>query len=269
IGYASSGTADIEKAASLRPDLFIAPHRLPEIEEKLGKYGIPVLHVDFHTETNTQKSIEILGKATGKEERAKHLSDYYKKQTEKVAAALKGLSKKDRPSVYVETGCNKYNTYGPSYMFGAIVEKAGGSNIAKRAGMIKSGKVSAEFILKEDPDFIIFTGAAWVRDFGPGINGPLLGYYAGRKKAEETLREKINRPGWEELKAVKNGNVFGIFHGLSRHIYDFVCLQYFASWFHPEKCGEFNPELSWREFHEMFLPVTFSGTWAVRIKPRK
>ena len=263
IGYAPTGSADCEKIASLKPDLFIAPFRLTEIEVRLAKYGIPTLHVDFHTQKNTCNSIRLLGKVLDRKKRAKELTDFYNTQTKKVTFVLNGLSGKKKPTVYVEVGITPCSTFGSNFMFGKIIELARGKNIANGFGVINAGSISPEYLLKADPDIIIITAANWGEKFGNKNCGPRLGYYAKHTNEEDFIKYKLDRPGWSELTAVKNKKVFFIHHSLSRHIYDFVALQYFAKWFYPEEFKELNPEESWREFHERFLPVKLSGKWGL------
>lgn len=263
IGYAATGNADCEKIAALKPDLFIAPFKLGEIEARLGKYGIPTLHVDFHTQENTCRSIRILGKVLGREKRAATLIDFYKAETEKVVSVLNGLPTGKKPTVYVEVGLTPYSTYGSDYMFGKIVELAGGENIARGFGVIRTGSISPEYLLKADPDVIIITGANWTEKFGDRPCGPRLGYYADHDGDAPGIREKLDRPGWRELSAVKNNRVFFIHHGLSRHIYDFVALQQFAKWFYPAAFKGLDPHENWARFHRRFLPVTLSGEWSL------
>jgi iron complex transport system substrate-binding protein len=263
IGYAATGNADCEKIASLKPDLFIAPFKIREIESRLEKYGISCLHVDFHTQENTCRSIRILGKVLGREKRAENLIDFYKAETEKVTFVLNGLTPKKKPTVYVEVGLTPYSTYGSNYMFGKIVELAGGENIAQGFGVVRTGSISPEYLLKADPDIIIITGANWTEKFGDRPCGPKLGYYANHTGIAPGIREKLDRPGWRELSAVKNNRVFFVHHGLSRHIYDFVALQQFAKWFHPEAFKGLDPHENWARFHNCFLPVTLSGDWSL------
>ncbi len=263
VGYAATGSADCEKIASLKPDLFIAPFRLADTEQRLGKYGIPVLHVDFHNLENTCNSIMLLGSALGREDRAKALVDFYRVQTRRVTDVTNQISPTQKPDVYVEVGLTPHSTFGGDFMFGKTIALAGGRNIADGFGIVKNGTISPEYLLKTDPEIIIITCANWTRQFKGGNCGPLLGYYATPEQAVYGVADRFDRPGWNHLRAVKNKNVYYIHHGLSRHIYDFVALQYFAKWIHPEAFEDLDPKAAWSEFHRRFLPVTMSGQWGL------
>ena len=263
IGYAAAGVSDCEKIASLNPDLFIAPYRLPDLEAKLSKYGIPTVHVDFHSGENACKSIEILGRVLGKEKRARELIAFHKEQTDRVVSVVKKMTGNQKPRVYIEGGSSAFFTYGDNYMFGKLINMAGGENIASGYGIIKSGQVSAEYILKSNPDIIVFSGAGWSDDFEGDLVGPILGYFAEKQAAQHLLQAKLDRPGWTGLKAVKNRQVFAIYHGWARHSYEFVALQYLAKWFYPDAFKDLDPEKTWKEFHERFLPVGYGGVWVI------
>lgn len=263
IGYAAKDTADVEKIATLKPDLLIAPFRISDTEQRLGKYGIPVLHVDFHSMENTCNSILLLGKALGREDRARQLVDFYRIQTRRVTDITGRLTPEERPDVYLEIGLAPHSTYASDVMFGKTIVLAGGKNIADGFGIKQSGTISAEYLFKSDPAIIIITCANWSKQLKKVAGGPVLGYFASPEFAIYSVADRFARPGWDQLRAVKNKNVYYIHHGLSRHIYDFVALQYFAKWIHPEKFKDLDPEATWREFHQRFLPITLSGKWGL------
>lgn len=260
VGYPYKGTFSVEKVISLQPDVVITwigdLKRLETAIEQLKQVGIPVIFIDYHSQTieNHVKSTLLLGKVLGKEKRAQEIVDFYKEQVNKVYSRLKEIDK-PKPKVYIEGGFRKWRTYG-NYMWGAIVERCGGINIA--ADLFERwGDISPEYVLKENPDVIIVTGSYWSKR--PGT--VKLGYYANLNESKELLKDWISREGWENLNAVKNKRIYAIHHGLSRHIYDFVAFQCFAKWFYPEEFKDLDPMKNFREFHKRFLPVDYSGVW--------
>ncbi|WP_456478291.1 ABC transporter substrate-binding protein [Geoglobus ahangari] len=264
VGYPWKGTFSAEKVIELKPDVVIMSKDqykyVKEDLEKLEKAGIPVVFIDYYEPFNVtthSKSTMLLGILLGKEKRAKELVEYYKSQVDEVLKRLKKVE--DRPKVLLLG--KGWTTYGRDHYRGKMIEFAGGENIAAKV-VEKSGEISPEYVLEENPDVVIFIGKkGWNVDLGYGIE---------REKAEEMLRELINRPGWENLNAVKNGRVYAIhIYFVHGHIYDFVALQYFAKWLHPELFSDLDPEKSWEEFHEKFLPVKYSGTWAVSLESPK
>lgn len=75
------------------------------------------------------------------------------------------------------------------------------------------------------------------------------------------MQTYAQRPGWSELNAVKNGRMYALYHDLSRHIFDFAGLQFFAKTIHPDLFDDLDPDAALREFHEKFYPVEYTGTW--------
>lgn len=266
IGYVYKGSFNVEKVITLKPDVVIvspfAYERGKDLFGKIEKAGIPVVVIDYHTETlkTHLATIDLLGTLLGKEKRAQELANFYKEQVNKVYARLEKI-KKPKPKVYVECGMkgpSEYsNTYG-SYMWGALIEKCGGINIAK--GKIeKWGPINPEYLLSINPDVIIITGSYWPKT----SHSMKLGYYANIGESKKLLEAFKERAGWNTLKAVNNGRFYSIHHGLSRDIWDFVPIQFMAKCFYPEEFKDLDPVESFKEFHRKFLPVEYSGVWMI------
>ncbi|HAT86633.1 MAG TPA: ABC transporter substrate-binding protein, partial [Rhizobiales bacterium] len=89
----------------------------------------------------------------------------------------------------------------------------------------------------------------------------LFGYEADDKMVQERLGNLAARKGWEELKAVKNGNFRSIYHQFYNSPYHFVALQTFAKWFYPDEFKDVEPEKTFTELHDRFLPIDYSGVF--------
>ncbi|MBF7082450.1 ABC transporter substrate-binding protein [Desulfallas sp. Bu1-1] len=268
VGNIDKETFSVEKVVSLKPDVLILPLDLyrnaKEVVSKLEDAGIPTVVMDYHSETleNHTKSALLLGRILGKEKRAQEITDFYKEQVNKVYSRLEKIEK-SKPAVYVECGSQGPSTYGNSYgnyMWGALTEQCGGTNIAK--GKIENyGPLNPEYILKTNPDVIIITGSYWPKT----PDSMRLGYIADPEESKNLLKNFTKRPGWENINAVKNNRVYSINHGLSREIWDFVPIQYLAKVFYPEEFKDLDPVDSFKEFHERFLPVDYSGVWMMSL----
>ena len=269
VGYLYKGTFSAEKTISLGPDVVMMTvlnyDGARDDISRLEQAGIPTICVDYHIQTVEAhaKSTLMLGYVLGEEERAQDLVDFYTEHVGEVYSRLEDVDG-EKPEVYVECahkGPSEYsNTYG-NYMWGALVENCGGINIARDV-IEKYGPINPEYLLDANPDVIILTGSYW-----PATPDSMrLGYYADPDESRELLRAFTERPGWDTLDAVTNDQVYSIHHGLSRHIYDFVAVQYFAKCFYPEEFEDLDPEEDLREFHERFMPVEYSGVWMLSIK---
>lgn len=233
------------------------------IQPKLESAGIPVIYIDYHDETveNHVKSTEILGALFGKEERAREIIGFYREHisavTDKVAEILKT---RKRPEIYMEVGIGGPgdwgNTYNNSYMWGGIAYAAGAENIGE--GVIENAaKIDPEYLLSANPEKIVFTGSYW-----PATPSSIrMGFEATEEKARELISAYLERPGWSELEAVKNGEVYALHHGLGREIYDCVCYEFLAKVCFPDEFTDLDPEASLREYYETFLPYEYTGVW--------
>ncbi|MFA4640924.1 ABC transporter substrate-binding protein [Pyrococcus kukulkanii] len=261
VGYPWKGTFSAEKVIELKPDVVIMSKEqyryAKEQIERIEKAGIPVVFIDYYEPFNItahEKSTMILGTLLGKEDRAKELMQYYKQQVQSILERLQKVEK-EYPKPKVLLLGKGWTSYGRNHYRGKMIEFAGGINIAANV-LESSGEINPEYVLKENPDVIIFIGKkGWNVD---------LGYTVSKERAKGMLKEIIKRPGWENLNAVKNKRVYAIhIYFVHGHIYDFVALQYFVKWFYPEAFKDIDPEKSWKEFHEKFLPIGYNGTWAV------
>ena len=264
VGYISKGTFSAEKVISLEPDVVIMTALNYEIAKddisKLEQADIPTICIDYHTETleTHTKSTLMLGYVLGKEERAHDIVDFCNEHVNEVYDRLDEIDK-PKPKVYVELGSKGPSEYGNTYgnfMWGALIERCGGINIAK--GIIeKWGPINPEYLLDANPDVILITGKE-----------PMgLGYYVDDpEESKELLKAFLNRPGWDTFNAVKNDRVYSIHHGLSRRLFDFVAIQYMAKCIYPDEFEDLDPEENWKEFHERFLPVDYSGVWMLSLE---
>lgn len=74
----------------------------------------------------------------------------------------------------------------------------------------------------------------------------------------------VQRPGWDTINAVKNHEVYGIYHGYCFSIYNFAALEAFAKWFYPDLFGDVDPDAVLREYHDRFMPIDYGGTFVYR-----
>lgn len=268
VGSLDDNTFSVEKVISLKPDVVIM-HNFEVFWEreatmdalaKLEQADIPVVFVDFYMEplTNSTKSMLLLGKILGKEQRAQDIVDFYNEHVETVYSRLDEITDK-KPSVYIEAAARGPVDYGISYgdvAWGVLVKKAGGDNIAEPILLNKSKSLSPEYLIDTNPDIIILTGRNW-----PTPGSLKLGYTISLEESKETMEAFINRPGWDTINAVKNHNVYAVYQGYCVSFFNFVGLEAFAKWFYPDEFQDVDPVETMKEFHEKFMPVDCSGTF--------
>ncbi len=236
------------------------------IIDKLDKAGIPVVFLDFRQRPtqHTVPSLQILGRIFDERDNADEFVDYYQKNMMAVFSRVETIKDEDKPIVFIERAAG-YNpdkccsTFGGANL-GRLVDLAGGINWGSRKFPGFSGKVNPEVIFTDDPDIILGTGANWA-EAQPGTMAVLFGYEASEDLVAQRLAALAGRKGWGELKAVKSGQFHSIYHQFYNSPYHFVALQAFAKWFYPEKFSDLDPEATFVELHEKFLPIDYSGVF--------
>lgn len=266
IGDTENGTFSIEKAIAAKPDLVILAawsyDALGESVKQFDAAGIPVVTLDYNAQTVEKhvKSTLLLGKVLGSEERAEALAAHYKTAMEDIdrrIAAAGPASKK----VYVELAQKGPSEIGNSYgngMWGTLVEKLGGTNIAK--GQIENwGPLSPEYVLAQQPDLIFLAGSEW-------LNKPqavTVGFGASQETARERMKAYLGRPGWDQLPAVKTGNVHAIYHGGARTLSDYVYAQYIAKQLYPDAFKDVDPSAEIRSYYDTWMPIKADGVFVL------
>lgn len=274
-GGMKDGTFDIEQAIALKPDVILmnidaktATEEAGYIE-KLQKVGIPLVYVDFREKPmeNTEPSMRLMGKLMGKEKIAedfiKFRSDSIKRVTDVLAKAnpKKPVVFMERAGGYSDDCCMSFGNEN----FGKMVEIAGGINMAKDIIPGTFGTVNPEQIIASNPDQVIITGGMW-QAYVPGGNWVGVGYGADLKEAHRKLENLTKRPGFTGIKAVKEGNVHAIWHQFYNNPYQFVAIQQIAKWLHPDLFQDLDPEATFKELHERFLPLPYKPGYFVSLK---
>ncbi|WP_417431607.1 ABC transporter substrate-binding protein [Kiloniella sp.] len=233
---------------------------------KLDKAGIPVVFLDFRQRPtqHTVPSLQILGRIFDERDNADEFVDYYQKNMMIVFSRIEAIKDEDKPVVFIENAAG-YNpdkccsTFGSANL-GRLVDLAGGLNWGTKKFPGLRGKVNPEVIFTDDPDVIMGTGANWSKA-QPGTMAVLFGYEADKDAVNQRLAALAGRKGWGELKAVKTGRFHSIYHQFYNSPYHFVALQTFAKWFYPEKFADLDPEATFVELHDKFLPIDYSGVF--------
>lgn len=257
---------DMTYVLTLQPEALIIPLGVKQhvindnIDDACEKAGIPIVYIDFHKEDPAiiKQSILNLGKMFEMEERAEELADLYVNKVTPIYEKAEFLiSQKGYKDVYNEVvmyGGDKFGkTRANNTDWGALIYRMGGNSIAETTGTMDSAKV-----LAADPDKLFFTGSYWPNQ----PDSIRMGFGA----SVESIREKTanvfsSRPGWDELTAYKEREVYITTHGLARDLYDFVVVEFIAQMMFPEEFKDLDPLTELRNFYQKYLPFDFSGVW--------
>ncbi len=181
------GDLNTELIVSLNPDLVLAAEvNTPEQVQQLEDLGLTVYYLKNPlTLEEMYGNLEIVAQLTGHEEEAAALIESLQARVAAVDGKIAPLS--SRPGVFYEldaTDPAKPFTAGKGTFIDQLIERAGGFNIA--SDLEDYPQMSLEQVVAADPAFIILGDARY------GV----------------TPESIAQRPGWENLSAVKNGQVF-------------------------------------------------------------
>uniref|UniRef100_UPI003FD7E430 ABC transporter substrate-binding protein n=1 Tax=Pseudomonas sp. TaxID=306 RepID=UPI003FD7E430 len=275
-GGFEDGTFDIEQAISQHPDVIIlnieAQHATEDARyiEKLDALGIAVVYVDFrnHPMQNTEPTMRLFGQLFGKEARAEAFIDFRNQQIRRVTDVI-NAQQPSRPAVFIERIGGYTDDCCLSFgneNFGLFVDMAGGNNIARNVIPSTFGQLNPEQVIVANPEQVVITSANW-EAFAPGGHWVGVGPGADMAQARRKLAWYTHRPAYAGIKAQDNQAFHAIWHQFYNSPYQFVAIQQLAKWFHPTLFADLDPEASFRELHERFLPVPYEPGYFVSLKP--
>lgn len=189
-----NATDNIEELLKISPDLVIViPRRKQSISFRNS--GLTVLNLDYNNYEEFKSSIRILGDALGGEYVQKSIDwgILLDKNIADVKKAVSSLKENQKPLVYYISAVfndGLYTTAPKDSIQNIWVDIAGG-RFASSSLNLKSKKVSAEAILKLNPDIIIIGGASQY----------------------EVYKDLLASPAWKDIKAVKNSKIYLNPHG--------------------------------------------------------
>jgi iron complex transport system substrate-binding protein len=188
IGGFTPQSINVEGILAHKPDLVVAAPQ-KEVIAALEKFGIPVVALDPKSVNDVWKNIELLGQLTGCEEKARAVAnDGGRLRWVDAQRFAKNLD--PPPRVLFVLADEPLITSGDGTFVDEIITAAGGVNVF--ADVKESWpKVSEEQVLARGADVIICVEHT-------GGNGSVV---------PERLKK---RPGWDKLKAVKDGKVYAV-----------------------------------------------------------
>jgi len=179
-------TPNVEAISKYDPDLVVVSDDADNLVASMTAVHVPVLVVPAPTTLDdVYAGMELIGKATGHADRAADLVDQTRAGLDKIVA---DTPKPARPLTYYhELDTTLYSATSKTFI-GQIYSLFGLTNIADPADKDKGGypQLSNEAILRANPDLI---------------------FLADVQCCGQSAATVAARPGWDTLKAVKNGNV--------------------------------------------------------------
>lgn len=168
----------VELIVRLRPDLVLLG-RAQRITERLADLGIQSFVLNSETYADIARSIKIVGRILGATARADSLERSIAAAVEAIGAEAVAQHHGPRPAVYFEVDRAPYAA-GPASFIGELLARLGTRNIVT-ADLGAFPKLNPEYVVRHPPD-VIFVAAS------------------------DSL-QLAERPGWGELRAVKERRV--------------------------------------------------------------
>lgn len=182
---------NIESIAALKPDLVIVASDTGGIVAKLDELKIPVYYVDLDKDVKSIddvfSQISLLGRVTGKTDKAQSVVADLGARRNKVTLATRTVLSQHAPRVYHELEDTFYSASTASFV-GDIYATLHMTNIAGDGHGVAYPQLTQEAIIAANPQLIILADEA----FGVTVDAV---------KA---------RPGWSAIDAVKNSKIFAI-----------------------------------------------------------
>ncbi len=183
----SYGEFNLEKIIELDPDLVLVYGQGDEDENEILKAaGINILGFMPETIDEVIEDIKKIGIITGKDEKALEISKEMKSKKNEIMEKLKG---KEKIKVFYEIWHEPLQAAGEDSFIGELIELAGGENIAVGDDDENLGGYplfDLEKLIEKDPEV----------------------YLTSADIPEKTIESIKQRPGYENISAVKNNRVY-------------------------------------------------------------
>jgi iron complex transport system substrate-binding protein len=179
---------NVEAIVADKPDLVVVSNNTNGLAKSLAGFSIPVLELPAPASVNgVYAEFDQLGRATGNLPQAEREVTTLRSQISQIVAAVPSHS---APATYYYELDQTYYSVTSATFIGKLLGLLGMKSIADSAkGAAAAGgypQLSAEFILKANPDYIILADTVCCQ------------------QSAATVR---SRPGWSGLAAVKSGHV--------------------------------------------------------------
>ena len=228
--------------------------------DALKRAGISPIMMDFHRPEVFERNIRIMGKLLGKAGRAEQLIAFENRILDRIKQRVGRIPPDQRRRVFLEQyhDLQTVTADNPDHL---LLTVCGGIDIFSDRGPSPSltAMVSPEAVIERNPQVIIkHTSSNRI------INS---GYAATNADDLKAIRNRVmNRPGWENIDAVKKGRVY-MLNTETKATHPSVYCAYIAKWLYPDLFDDLDPVAIYRQWMETFLEVRYKGIYAYPEKP--
>ena len=187
----SGSETNIEQIIALEPDVIIMGTMDQSLEqiEALEQAGFLVVVTDAQDVNGIYESISLIGGVTGHDSEAVELNENIKTELAAISEKASEKAGSEKKSVYFEVSPLEWGLWaaGSGTFMNELAELIGLEN--SFSDVDQWGEISQEQVIERDPDYIV----------------TIAMYFGEGPKPEEEI---MSRPGWSDLTAVKNEQVF-------------------------------------------------------------
>ena len=184
----SGAETNIEEILALEPNVVIMATmaQTKEQVEALEQAGVKVIVSDAQNLEGVYTAITLIGQVVGKDDEAAALV----KEMQDTFAEIKAKSADTGKTIYFEVSPLQWGLYaaGKGTFMDELAGIVGLTNIFGDSGDLWPA-VSEEQVIEKDPDYIVTTSMYWGEGPTP-------------------VEEILGRAGWDQMKAVKNNQIF-------------------------------------------------------------
>jgi iron complex transport system substrate-binding protein len=239
----SQGALNMEELLKAAPDVLFMPGDMSGNRgemDKLGRFGIPTVIIDYSDMESQQKAISIIGKVIGREKRAEEYNSYYRGVVEKIKAVTDKIYEDKRSRLYYSENETTRTTL-DNDLSADWLRIMGIINVAHtNSGNVLEGKnfVTIERILLWNPEVIL-------------VNEP------------EARRVMLEDKKWANIDAVINNRVYQMPIALSRwghpgSIETPIAIMWTAKKIYPALFNEIDMERVTKNYYKTFFNLDLS-----------
>ncbi|MBH5320842.1 ABC transporter substrate-binding protein [Paenibacillus sp. GSMTC-2017] len=188
----SAHTVDLEKIASLRPDVVLGNYPINSNDvPKLESIGTKTVLTQANSIADIRRQILLFGELLGKEEKATELIEALDSELQ----AIKGSQLKKQQRVLMVYGApGTYLAALPNSLAGNLLETAGGSNMAAEFPRLQNfpqyAQLNTERVVEASPDVIL-----------------IMTHGNSEEVEQGFVKEMEGNPAWSSLLAVQEGRI--------------------------------------------------------------
>jgi iron complex transport system substrate-binding protein len=230
--FSNAGNFNFESMFRMNPDLVLTWVGNDALISRLASLHIPTVTVHPHNREEIVSMLGRLGKALGREQRARRLTE----SIEAISADLAALSP-ERPTRVLWLGGTRTLVYGKKWLFHDLIQRAGGVDVtADLAFEPWVAELSVEQIVAMNPEVIIIGG--W---------------------APYEPEDLWNDPRWASIDAVKTKRVFKTPAGRANFSpYAALMALMAAHWCHPDHFPAVSLLKALNTYHRKFYGIGFA-----------